>query len=430
VESFTLRLNAPDAVTAEEAKASFYWLTGGLSSFTTTLDPNLADFGPVPKLNVDLVRIAVAVYAADRSVIRAKGGSNWNQRQIQLKVPVSDAARWRLIANDLESTIGFLTGDHWTIHFNEEQAPDIQASPKPTPSPKRVVLLSGGADSAVGALISRSRLKSNEQHTLLSHYSAPALAPIQRLTAQTVERLIPGPGQQHAPVHLSRNQQRADGTNFPTEQTSRSRSLLFLALGLALASLDSVPLWVPENGFASLNPPLGPERRGSVSTRTTHPAFLTRLIDVLHSVGAHNVIENPFASNTKGEMFKLIADLVGDAAASDFLSATNSCAHTDQRFLGVTTTQQCGVCFGCVVRRASFVASGVNDATSYIAPGGNARLRRWLESKSVEPAMRSFIERGVHQRDLIAMGLPTSYSLSDGINLCQRGVAELAELHL
>ncbi len=430
MESFTLRLNAPSTITPEEAKSSFYWLMDGPSSFTTRIDPNLVGFGPVPKLSIDFVRVAVAVYAADRSVVRARGGSNWNQRQIQLEIPVSDAARWRSVANDLESTIGFLSGDSWTLQFNEEQAPVTPPSPKPTPSPKRVVLLSGGADSAAGALLSRSMLTGNEQHVLLSHYSVPALAPLQRSIAQTIERLIPGTTQRHVQIHLSRNQLRADGTYFPAEPTSRTRSLLFLALGLALASLDEVPLWIPENGFASLNPPLGPERRGSVSTRTTHPAFLDRLTKVLQNVGAHNVVENPFARNTKGEMFKEVAELVGAGPASALLSSTNSCAHTGQRYLGISPTQQCGVCFGCVVRRASFVASGVNDTTTYISPGSNARLQKWLASKSVEPAVRSFIRRGVHERDLIAMDLPTAYSLSDGIDLCQRGIAELSELHL
>ncbi len=428
--AFTLRLNAPTTISPDEAETSFYWLTTGSSSFTTKLDPNLSSLGPVPALSIDFVRLAVAVYAADRSTVRSGGGSNWNQRQFQLRIPVSVAAQWAQFAGELASVVGFLTGDHWSFEFIEEQvetAPAVAAEPA---APQRIVLLSGGADSAVGALLSRSMLADNERHVLMSHFSAPALAPIQRTISEAAERLVPGPTQQHLQIHLSRNQRRLDGTYYPTEPTSRSRSLLFLALGLAAASVYDVPLWIPENGFASLNPPLGPERLGSVSTRTTHPAFLGGLGNVLSTVGAHGTIENPFVANTKGEMFARAAELVGAGAASAYLTSTNSCAHTGQRAFKVSPTQACGVCFGCVVRRAAFVASGVSDATTYIAPGGNTKLQAWLNDKSVEPAVRSFIKRGVRQRDLTAMNLPTSYPLADALDLCRRGMNELAGLEL
>src|ERR1700677_4370163 len=110
---FMLRLAAPTAVTHDEAQTSFYWLGDGRSTFTTRLDPNLSSLGPVPALNVDLARVAVAVYAADQSIPRAGGGSNWNQREIVLTVPVSDADRWEQVSDDLNWVVGFLTGDRW-----------------------------------------------------------------------------------------------------------------------------------------------------------------------------------------------------------------------------------------------------------------------------------------------------------------------------
>lgn len=424
---FTLRLAKPDPIKPDEARESFYWLTDGPSSFTTGLDPNLTSLGLVPALSVDLVRIAVAVYAADRSTYRSGRGSDWNQREIDIEVPVSDAARWAAVANDLSSVLAFLTGDQWSITFNEEQFTG-KASSVETAAPKRVVLLSGGADSAIGALLSRSDLAEGETHTLVSHLSSTTQGPIQRAVAESITTLLPGPAQHHLQIRFSRRKHRIDGREYATESSSRSRSLLFLALGLAAASIDSVPLWIPENGFASLNPPLGPDRRGSLSTRTTHPAFLAGLTDVLESVGAHGVIENPFANATKGEMFSRAAELVGADEASAFLSATNSCSHTGQRAFGISPAQACGVCFGCVVRRASFVAAGVPDVTSYIAAGSNAQLQDWLDSNSVVPAVRSFVKRGVSQRDIIALSLPPSYAISDALDLCVRGIAELAGL--
>jgi 7-cyano-7-deazaguanine synthase in queuosine biosynthesis len=427
---FTLRLAAREEVSAEEAASSFYWLTDQRSSFTPGMGPSLGLLGAVPALNIDVVRIALAAFAADRSVPREARGSNWNQRPLELEIPVSDPAAWDGVADELASVLGFLSGDRWALSFVKEQAPvEAVRLPDVTTAPKRVVLLSGGADSAIGGLYSRSLLADGEHHVLLSHFSNTMLAPIQRHVAAEIERLIPGPTQQHVVVHLGRREKRIDGTAYASEPTSRSRSLLFLALGLAVASIHKVPLWIPENGFASINPPLGPERLGSLSTRTTHPRFLQDLSAVLTKAGTHAVIENPFARSTKGEMYQRVVDLVGPDEASTFLSATHSCALTGQRAHHISAEVPCGICFGCVLRRASFTVSGVRDATQYIAPSSDPVVQKWLDSKSVEQPVRNFIRRGVRGRDLAALGLPQNYSLRDALALCQRGIKELRSLY-
>lgn len=427
---FALRLAAADEISHEEAATSFYWLADQRSSFTPGIGPSLGVLGDVPPLNVDFARIALTVFAADRSVTRERGGSNWNQREFELEIPVSDASAWQAVAGELAVVIGFLSGDRWTLTFTEAEAPvEAVRLPDLTTSPKRVVLLSGGADSAVGGLYSRSLLAADEQHILLSHFSNTMLAPIQQHVAAEIERLVPGSAQQHVVAHLGRREKRIDGSAYPTEPSSRSRSLLFLALGLAVASIYGVPLWIPENGFASINPPLGPERLGSLSTRTTHPAFLEDLSSVLTEVGAHAAIENPFRAATKGEMYQKVVDLVKGKEASAFLSATHSCGLTGQRAHHISPEVPCGICFGCVLRRASFAASGVTDATTYIAPSTDPAVQKWLDSKSVEQQVRNFVRRGVKARDLATLSLPQSYSLRDALDLCQRGINELRSLY-
>lgn len=421
---FTLRLDAPPSVTDQEARESFFWLGDGRSSFTTPLGPSLGLLGPVKDRNVDFARIAATVFAADRSVPREGGGSNWNQREIALTIPVSVLKPWRAVRSRLEATLNFLTGDSWHMAFVKAPAPAEEVRLQ-TDSPKRVVLLSGGADSAVGVLKSRDELADDEQHILVSHFSANFLPNIQRHLASEAQRLIPGPGQRHEIIHFNRVARRIDGVTYPSEPTSRSRSLLFLALGFAVASINEVPLWIPENGFASLNPPLGPERLGSLSTRTTHPAFLADIASILADAGAHSIIENPFAAWTKGEMFAFVGDLIGKARASKFLSATHSCSLTGQRNFGINPAVSCGVCFGCAVRRASFAASGIKDRTTYIDAAAEDRLRSWLDEQSVEVPMRNLVRRGVQRRDILAMNLPLEYSLADADDLCRRGLAEL-----
>ena len=93
---------------------------------------------------------------------------------------------------------------------------------------------------------------------------------------------------------------------------------------------------------------------------------------------------------TKGEMFRAAADQFGDAKLRSFLSATHSCGLTGQRAFGIPTTTQCGVCFGCVVRRAFFAAAGLVDTTTYADQGHPAGLAVVLDRKSVLPDMRRF----------------------------------------
>lgn len=64
-------------------KDLFYWSSAHAGTVIATLDgrklgPKLGLMGPVPPPNIDFVRLATAVFAADRSTPRACGGSNWS----------------------------------------------------------------------------------------------------------------------------------------------------------------------------------------------------------------------------------------------------------------------------------------------------------------------------------------------------------------
>lgn len=297
---FTLRLDTTHAGDGEEA---FYWTGDSNSSFLGALGPSLGRLGVVPALNIDLVRVAVAVYAADRSTPRKFGGSDWNQREMHLTIPVSDASFWSQRDGELAAMLAFLSGDRWSFTFLE-QAETEEELHLPSVNAERVVLFSGGADSAIGALKSQLDLTTGGHHILVSHYSASHISPIQQGLAVKLGALLPGRAQTHEVFHLARRAVRIDGTEYDNEPSSRSRSFLFLSLGLAVASVHNVDLWIPENGFASINPPLGPGRRGSLSTRTTHPAFLKDLNTFIQRAGITGRIRNPFASSTKGEMVR------------------------------------------------------------------------------------------------------------------------------
>lgn len=410
----------------DDPLATFYWPRNGASSFMAPFGPRLGEIGPVNPLNADLARLALLVFAADRSTLRRVGFTNWSSRDFAISVPVSDPSLWNGVSQELSELLGFLTGDTWDVEFRAcrpMKEPVRQRVGGTTPT--RVVLMSGGADSAAGVLESRRQLESDQSHVLVSHLGLTLLSPVQRGVAETANDLAPGPSQEMHQIRLIRRQIQVEGTKFRNETSTRSRSLLFLALGLAHASLDSVPLWIPENGFASLNPPLAPNRRGSLSTKTTHPAFLEGLASILGRVGAQSEIVNPFAAYTKGQVFRAAADRFGDDRISQFLSATHSCGLTGQRSKGVSPTLQCGVCFGCVVRRASFMAADLTDTTDYADAAPSGELREWLDKNTVIPDMRQFLKRGVTNRDLLALALPKSYPMKQARSICDRGLDEL-----
>lgn len=68
--SFLLTSDEQLAATSDAYDEVFLWTRSGKSTFTGTLGPHLSSFGAVRTENVDFVRIALAVFAADRSVTR------------------------------------------------------------------------------------------------------------------------------------------------------------------------------------------------------------------------------------------------------------------------------------------------------------------------------------------------------------------------
>lgn len=422
-----LTINEQTAADADGFDEVFLWTRSTASTFTGTLDPLLTTFGSIRQQNIDFARIALAVFAADRSVRRQARGSDWNARDFDLTVEVGDPSQWQPHAEALAQTVGFLTGDRWSFSFTtaaaNEAAETELALDEVTPA--GTILLSGGADSAAGALLAALDLPKGSTLQLISHFSATSISPFQKDLVKRIRKATLAITVTHRQANLNRTSKRLDGSSFPSEPSSRSRSLLFLALGLAAAERSGQPLLIPENGFASLNPPLGPERRGSLSTHTTHPRFLRDLQDLLTAAGAHGLIQNPFQDLAKGQVFSQVADRIGKAAASEYLSSTNSCAHTDARYSGVSPGSSCGVCFGCLMRRASFHASGLDDATEYLCNDPKNRYATFIEQKSIVEAMHDFVSQDPKPRMVMTMSLPDDYPPGAALDLCQRGVAEM-----
>lgn len=66
---YELKLRPRARQSRDDPLATFYWPAEDPSSFFTSYGPRLAAIGDVPLLNIDLVRLALLVFAADRSTI-------------------------------------------------------------------------------------------------------------------------------------------------------------------------------------------------------------------------------------------------------------------------------------------------------------------------------------------------------------------------
>lgn len=292
----------------------------------------------------DFLSIALAVFAADRFVLRSEAPDGWT-RTIDLHVSVAKADTWARHSEQLAAALGFLTGDFWSLTFDKGGMDPPEFEPRETDR-DCACLFSGGLDSLIGVL----DLLGAGHRPLLVSQASPKEGPYQvdlarrigladhRFEARVTERYQP-----------------------PYEPSTRARSLLFFAYGVLGADTLSmgkpVELVVPENGFIGLNPPLTARRIGSLSTRTTHPHFTSAVQDVLKAVGIPVTMVFPYLHKTKGEMLAKCRDKRIRALAH----RSYSCGK------GKRLNQQCGRCLPCLVRRAAFRKAALVDRTDYKA---------------------------------------------------------------
>jgi 7-cyano-7-deazaguanine synthase in queuosine biosynthesis len=294
---------------------------------------------------------ALGVWAADKLLPREPMADAWT-RPISLHLPASP--RWLPLAPGLTRLLNFLTGDDWTLKLRETPI-DLRLHGEWGQPwlPDGVMLFSGGLDSLVGAV---DYLEAGQRLILLSHYDFGQLASIQQTLASALLQHY-GPDRVH---HVGLRVQ------FPQapELSLRSRSLLYLALGLALAAPfgPATPLIIPENGWISLNPPLTLNRLGSYSTRTTHPFVLEQLTGLWRDAGLAHPLVSPYQDFTKGEMVRSCRNR---ALLNRLFGISVSCARpVVSRWQG-GSVGACGYCYPCLMRRAALHASGWDRGEDY-----------------------------------------------------------------
>lgn len=294
---------------------------------------------------IDFIIIALSVVAADKAVLRKNSADGWT-RELELEIPVSNVDRWRNVKTELEWILRFLSGDFWHLEF--KQMTDFSFYPIYDHLLRNndcVCLLSGGMDSLIGAI---DLCESGLSPLLVSQrVRGDAMHQIQYAEALGNDNLC----QWSCYV-------RKVG---PSENSTRARSIIFYAYALAASYALKLPedvrskIFVPENGFISLNISLDPLRLGTLSTKTTHPVFIDALQNIWNKVGFTVDLVLPYQYKTKGEM---LLECKNQDLMKSLIMSTTSCGKYARH-----SYRHCGLCVPCLVRRASFKKAGMTDVT-------------------------------------------------------------------
>mgnify|MGYP002522641300 CR=1 FL=1 len=116
------------------------------------------------------------------------------------------------------------------------------------------------------------------------------------------------------------------------------------------------PVYIPENGFIGLNVALTGSRKGSCSTRTTHPYFLKQFKDILEAVGIKNPVNNIFAFQSKREIVQSVKDCEAfQRGYKETISCSHPCVSRYNRSGSREYPINCGYCYPCIIRKSALL---------------------------------------------------------------------------
>jgi hypothetical protein len=323
----------------------------------------------------DFVQFCLAVCAADLSCLRNSSADGWT-RTVELTVALHQPLAWTGWKEHIERMLKVLTGDYWTLAFTEGGVPPPDARQSPRISQDCVSLLSGGLDSLIGGI----DLVAQGRHPMFVSQLAHEDSERQR----TFASMLGGPDSHWQWSHGIT----VSGTR---ETSTRGRSLAFYAFAVLAASrlaMTPAEVFVPENGFICVNPPLVPGRVSSLSTRTTHPLFIQLLQQLLDGLGVQVRLVLPYRFKTKGQMMQECRD---QDTLRNLAVRTTSCGRfrTYKRI-------HCGRCVPCMIRKAAFLAwEPAMDTTRYVHEIGEGKSGGPDDAMAAALAVLSVREKGL-----------------------------------
>jgi 7-cyano-7-deazaguanine synthase in queuosine biosynthesis len=340
-------------------------------------------------------------------------------------MPVLDFDKWQSNKDHIEQMVSFLSGDVWEFEFRprEYNEQEIQAEQGFRRRKKKILtdkfcMLSGGLDSFIGAI---DLLDESQDIIFIGHYGGgKGVKPYQD---QINEKLI---------KHYKLNDKQF--FNFHAspiggiEDTTRTRSLLFFAHAIILASTfdENTTIFVPENGFISLNIPLTNTRLGSSSTRTTHPFYMQSFQTLLKNLGLKITFNNPYQFLTKGEMIQNCKDF---GFLKKNIGFTMSCSHPDiGRYKKESQPSHCGNCLPCVIRRSAILKAYSNDLSSYRDKEFELSITSINNLRSYKISLLGFKNSNLDNSLIIQNAGPISSNIKEYYGVYKRGMMELDNL--
>lgn len=321
----------------------------------------------IPNINEDLIIIALSVYAIDKRIPRKIFNDGWT-RYIEVNIPVLDIEKWNKVKKDLEKTLSFLSGDIWSFNFRStlEKFRGNKVSKYNIVKNKEfdcVSLFSGGLDSFCGAVKLLEEKKricfvGFKEYGHLEKRQNQIYNTLKNNYSEINKEIMLFNGTPYAPMVNNKDDNKY---NKGIESSSRSRSFLFIAGALAIAAIigNDIPVYIPENGFIGLNVALTMSRKGTCSTRTTHPYFLRELNKIIEDIGITNKVENFYAYNSKGN---IVEEVKETKAFIEGVGLTISCSHPClSRYDKLPPPLNCGYCYPCLIRRASMNKAKIYD---------------------------------------------------------------------
>lgn len=370
-----------------------------------SLPHELKKYGIVPPITaIDFAALAFSVVAADKLISRADSPDGWT-RMMDLTIFLSEPEKWISVKTKVEKMLKFLTGDFWKLTFQLANSPAIQPTYEPHQRENDCVcLLSGGMDSLVGAI------------DLLYEKRNPLfVSQIIRGDARRQQDFANRFGEHN---HCQWSVGRLRGP----EGSTRARSIAFFAFALlassAISSVDGfAEIVVPENGFISLNVPLDANRIGSLSTKTTHPVYMTLLQEIWTAVEIKARLVLPYKHKTKGEVLKECKDR---KLMEELIFETNSCGKFQRHGL-----RHCGVCVPCLVRRAAFLEADLRDTTQKGYHYDDIRKSNSMDLTAVALAVKQVEILGINKFVKGNLSFASPEDRSSYLGVVLRGINEL-----
>lgn len=338
------------------------------------------DFPEAPPIAIDLIELAIIVYAVDRSIQPVRN----SYCSVHVTVPVRspDKLMEESVHIQLAEILHWYTGYEWIFQFEKRSVSRRETEIpqmfdwRELDKPVDVALWSGGLDCLAG-LYNRAIENDDREFVLCGTGNNSRIHALQK----RVISLLPQRIAQRVKLSQIRYGIKCISGQLPKSPRLRSRGFTFMLIGAICAHLEGRNvLQVYENGIGAINLRFRESEIGVNHAHSVHPLSLMLIGQWLtHVLGKSVRIENPYLFWTKAQMCEVF--LKQDALSIAFTTQTCDRMHRKP------DAKQCGRCSSCILRRHAFAALDIHDQTSYVYDAED-----WL----YEPVGFKQIDRGNH----------------------------------